>query len=177
MDVSTQVAAFARSSGGVPTAANRVGASTRCLLAIACFGLVSALAGQATAQVDDHSQGFAPLARARIAIQTGQTNQLLDVLRSFASAENLRVQEGQVKRGMPPEDLHAVSQIKLSLDDGTFYYASNFYSPRRFELTAYSHAAQQSWQPTWLRLVAKLKSAFGSTNVKPDQGDSSRVNR
>lgn len=118
---------------------------------------------QSGAMSEDHTQGFPPLARVRLAVSEAQVPLLMEALQQFAETESLTTAKGEFQK-----EGRSVRQLTLKVDDGTFYFMSNFKNKEHYELTAYSHATPSTWKPIWLRLVNRLVQALGRESVQAD---------
>lgn len=106
-------------------------------------------------------EGFVPLAGVKISISDANAARLEEILREFAEAENLRVQEGNfTKRGRP------VINMVLQVNEKTFFHVDDFRDNGLFDLNVYSHEKKEVWEPIWLRLTKKLREVFGAKNIK-----------
>ena len=137
------------------------------IISIGAFSFIFAF--QPGAMSEDNTRGFPPLARVRLAVSEKQIPLLTDVLQQFAKDESLKTAQGEFQRAG-----RGVHQLTLTLNDGTFYFMSNFRNKDHFELTAYSHADPSTWKPIWLRLVNRLVQALGRENVQRDIGPDPR---
>jgi hypothetical protein len=125
--------------------------------------LLAILVFEPRAMSEDHTEGFPPLDRVRLTMPEEQVPLLMKVLQQFAEDESLKTAKGEFQR-----DGREVYQLTLRLDDGTFFFMSNFRNKQHFEMTAYSHAAPSIWKPIWLRLVDRLTQTLGPDAIHRD---------
>jgi hypothetical protein len=119
------------------------------------------LAFQSEAAPEDHTQGFPPLGRIRLTVSEAQIPTLMETLEQFAIDESLKTLRGEFQRNG-----RTVHQLTLKLDEGTFYFMSNFKNEEHFEMAAYSHASPHTWEPIWQRLINRMVQALGPANVE-----------
>jgi hypothetical protein len=109
-----------------------------------------------------HREPYAPLAGVTISASEAQADKLIETLRSFAKSEHLQLEDGSFpKLGRP------VVNMELRINEETYFHIENFFDPSVFHLNAYSHQRREIWEPTWDRLIEKLRDALGQEAVKP----------